>query len=223
MSSRALVFPSGSVEHLPATDLATHQELADLARLEGAGVRLGLVALPGAIEEAFYRLNNLPWRLASLYQGLDPLDPDEDIVEEAESAAARLLSESYLLDDLIDGIYASLTGLPEPLVVRRAGTAGVEANGARAALLAVKRCFRDDWSASAVLDRLAVTTRLGVEARPVLVHGVPVGAARGADAADIAAEVSAVLDRRVKVMVDERGAIVRVTEADLAPPRAATS
>src|SRR5690606_16677829 len=138
MSSRAMVFPSGSVTHLPPADLAAAGELGVMARLEEAGVALGVVVLPSAIEDAFYRLNNLPPRLARLYQGLDPRDPDEDIVEEAEQAAVALLSGSYLLDDLIDAIYASLAALPEVVEVRRPGARGSAVTGPRAALLAVK-------------------------------------------------------------------------------------
>lgn len=207
MSSRALSFPTDSVAHLSGADLASHEELSTLAVLEGAGLTVGVVALPGAIEESFYRLNNLPPRLARLYQGLDPRDPDEDILEEAEEAAMRLLAESYLLDDLIDAIYASLVDLPPKLVVRRAGSAGEEVVGARAALLAVKRRFRDDWTAAALLQRLSSTGHLGVDAQPVLVHA--------ADAGDGVADTlleraAAVLGRQVRLVTDPRGAITRV-------------
>lgn len=170
MSSRAIAFQVGTVAHLPASDLATHEELAALAALGADGLTLGVVALPAAIEESFYRLNNLPPRLARLYQGLDPLDPDEDILEEAEPTAMRLLGESYLLDDLIDAVYSSLAALPDEVVVRRAGQEGEVVGSRRDALLAIKRAFRDDWTVTSVLDRLAVEGRLGVEARPVLVH-----------------------------------------------------
>lgn len=212
MSSRALVFPGGTVRHLPAADVAAHPELTALARLEDAGLALGVVALPGAVEESLYRLNNLPPRLARLYQGLDPLDPDEDIVEEAEGAAMRLLGESYLLDDIIDAVLASLAGLPGPVEVRRAGSDGVAVTGTRAALLAVKRTYTDDWTVQAVLGRLASGGRLGVEARPVLVHAA---ATRGSPGADdfVTRAARDVLGKHARIAVDESGAITRVMEA----------
>lgn len=205
MSSRALIFPQGTVTHLPSSDLETHEELIALARLEDAGMPLGVVVLPAAIEESFYRLNNLPPRLARLYQGLDPVDPDEDILEEAEDAADRLLAESYLLDDLIDAIYASVQGLPSAVTVRRAGSAGVTATGARGALLAVKRCYRTDWTATAVLRRLRTGGRLGVDARPVLVHAEAHGAGEAVNRS-----ASTVLARQVHIAIDALEAITGV-------------
>ncbi|HLU82267.1 MAG TPA: hypothetical protein VKZ43_02590 [Trueperaceae bacterium] len=202
-----MVFPSGSVTHLPPADLAAAGELGVMARLEEAGVALGVVVLPSAIEDAFYRLNNLPPRLARLYQGLDPRDPDEDIVEEAEQAAVALLSGSYLLDDLIDAIYASLAALPEVVEVRRPGARGSAVTGPRAALLAVKRIFTDDWTTEAVLSRLSVTGRLGIEARPVIVHAAaPVAVAPTA----VTSQVHAVVGGDVRFAVDEVGRVIRV-------------
>lgn len=172
---------------------------------------LGVVVLPSAIEESFYRLNNLPRRLARLYQGLDPYDPDEDILEEAEGAAMQLVTESYLLDDVIDAIYASLTGMNGPLVVRRPGSHGEAVTGARAALLAVKRAYRDDWGARAVLERLALSGRLGVEARPVLLHGVD---APGAPVSAVEYVIGEALGAQALTSVDASGAITRVSQAD---------
>lgn len=201
MSSRSLVFPAGTVTHLSAADLAAHAELGAMARLERAGMRLGVVVFPGTIEDAYYRLNNLPARLARLYRGLDPLDPDEDILEEAEGAAMGLLSESYLLDDLIDAVYASLEALPAEVEVRRPGATGVTVTGARSALLAIKRTFRQDWRADAVMARLAENGRLGVEARPIVVH-------EGGAPETISAQ--AVLGSGVSVTVDNLGRVTRV-------------
>ena len=206
MSSRALVFPAGTVTHLQAAELAAHPELEAMGSLERAGLTLGVVVLPGAVEDAYYRLNNLPQRLARLYRGLDPLDPDEDIVEEAEQAAMRLLGESYLLDDLIDAIYASLAVLPTGVEVRRPGARGPSVTGQRAALLAIKGIFRDDWSTDAVLDRLATSGRLGVEARPIVVHSGT--AATVADA--VGRQVKAALGDDASIAVDELGRVTRV-------------
>lgn len=206
-----MVFPLGTLTHLPAADLAGAGELGAMARLEEAGVELGVVVLPSTIEDAYYRLNNLPPRLVRLYRGLDPLDPDEDIVEEAEQAAMRLLGESYLLDDLIDAIYTSLAALPVDVEVRRQGTDGAKVTGARDALLAVKRTFKDDWTTEAVLKRLSVSGQLGVEARPVVVHAAT-AAAGGPD--PVTRQVHAVLGSGVRIAVDQLGRVTRVRGAD---------
>lgn len=210
MSSRALSFPAYSVSHLSAAEAACHPELEALARLEEGGFVLGLVALPAVIEDSFYRLNNLPPRLARLYTGLDPLDPDEDVLEEAEPAAMRLVGESYLLDDLIDAIYASLSPFTGDVVVRRAGQAGERVESGRAALLAVKRAFKADWTVDSVLDRLAVEGRLGVEARPLLVHPPDLRAPASLDQA-----AAAVLGRAVSLSVAQGDgrALTRVSAA----------
>ena len=212
MSARALVFPVGTVHHLPESEREGQPELAALARLESSGFTVGVLALPAVIEDSFYRLNNLPPRLIRLYQGLDPLDPDEDILEEAEPAAMRLLGESYLLDDLIDAVYSSLSSLPDEVVVRRAGQEGEVVGSRRDALLAVKRAFRDDWTVARVLDRLTVEGRLGVEARPVLVHPLDTTAAPGLERA-----ASTILGRDVALRTTPGGeaALTRVAAATL--------
>jgi len=166
--SRALAFPAGTVAHLPAT---TAGELADLRALERAGARLALLALPAAVEDSLYRYNNLPARLARLYEVVDPFDPDEDLLEEAEGPALALVSEAYLLDDVIDAVYEALAGLPEDLVVRRPGEReGVRAAGGRGVLLAFKALVKRDWHAGSVLARLERHASVAVDAGPVIVH-----------------------------------------------------
>src|SRR5690606_1897784 len=70
---RALQFPSLTVAHLETA--GAEGELAALAGLESDGRGLGVLALPAAVEDSFYRYNNLPARLVRLYRGVDPLDP----------------------------------------------------------------------------------------------------------------------------------------------------
>lgn len=210
MSSRALVFPHGTLQHLSRAEKDGNTELTALDTLASNGFDLGVVALPAVIEDSYYRLNNLPARLSSLYVGLDPLDPDEDIVEEAEPAAMRLLSESYLLDDLIDAIYASLASFVGPVIVRRAGHDGETARSRRDALLAVKRVYREDWTVGSVLDRLAVEGQLGVEARPVLVHPVDVDAP---PALNRSADTVLGRDVTLRVADNDSHALTRVGEA----------
>ena len=196
--NRALAFPAGTVAHLPT---ATGGELADLLALERAGARLALVALPAAVEDSLYRYNNLPERLARLYAGVDPLDPDEDLVEEAEGPALALVSGAHLLDDVIDAVYEALAGLPEELVVRRPGEeVGEPAAGRRGALLAFKALIGRDWRADAVIARLRRHGSVAVDARPVIAHAR--AAAPDAELSLVAAEM---LGRLATVHAHEGG------------------
>lgn len=196
--NRALAFPSRTVAHLPH---AGSGELADLLALERAGAPLALLALPAAVEDSLYRYNNLPARLARLYEGVDPFDPDEDLVEEAEGPALALVAGAHLLDDVIDAVYDALAGLPEDLTVRRPGReAGEPATGRRGVLLALKALVRRDWRADAVLDRLRRHASVAVDATPVLAHAR--AAAPDADLSLLAAEV---LGRRATVYAHAGG------------------
>lgn len=222
---RALDFPAGSVTHLAGSGQGLG-EMAVLAALERAGLPLGMLALPDAVEDSFYRYNNLPPRLAALYRDVDPADPDEDLLEEAEAAAMALVEQSYLLDEVIDAIYQGLAGLPGSVVVRRPGDrAGSAVNNGRPVLLALKHQFRSDWTADAVFARLLAGFGIGVDARPMLVHERPAGTApastgrgpaRGATMAELvadaaaSAEASRVLGRSLSVAADARGRIVGV-------------
>lgn len=191
--SRALLFPTDTVTHLEAE--ARSAEVADLIALERALMELALVAIPPVVEDSLYRFNNLPGRLAALYQGLDPLDPDEDLLEEAEETAVRLIDQAHNLDEVIDAVYEALAGLPERLMVRRPGEAeGLLVVGRRGALLALKGLARLDWSAPNVMARLTETASVAVDARPVFVH-----AAEAAPDARLTARARQVLGRDVEV------------------------
>ena len=230
---RALAFPSGSVAHL-VDGTRPGGEMAALAALEAAGLPLGLLALPSAVEDSFYRYNNLPRRLAALYRDVDPADPDEDLLEEAEGPATSLVGQAHLLDEVIDGIYQGLKGLPAALVVRRPDDRrGLAVTNGRPVLLALKRQFRNDWTAEAVFARLLAGSGIGVEARPLLVHE---RAAPGPDAAaatkgpagvmadrfpyaavaidrEASVEASRILGRQVEVSTDGSGAVLSVQAA----------
>lgn len=160
----------GSFGHLSAQEVAAAGELTALTALTEAGWRWRGVAVAASFEELFYRLNNLPHLLAALYQGLDPADPDEDILEESEAEALALVGEHYLLDESVDAFYDAIADLPPEVVVRRTGdVAGRIAEHRRGALLELKRLFQDDWRVEAILDRLALTGSLAIDARPVLI------------------------------------------------------
>jgi len=173
MRSAHSAIPVGTLRHLAQVEVDSEWELATLAHLLESGFAWAGLALPASFEEGFYRLNNLPQRLRALYGGLDPSDPDEDIVEEAEPAAVSLLAQSYLLDENVDLLYDSLTW-SGPSVVRRPGAERWrEVAGRRGALLAVKHVYQDDWTLDAVMARLALHGELGLDARPVLVTPGP--------------------------------------------------
>ena len=195
----------------PLTDLATADaslntspELAALARLAAAGIRLApLRVVPAAAEETFYRLNNLPAQLSALFAGLDLTDPDEDDLEELAPAAQALLRQHFLLDEFVDFFYAGLTGLPQRIRVRRPNTPGTEAAGrvvtrGRPALLALKDLWTDDWSFDALWTRTQRTGSVALAARP-LVLAPPTQT----DAGDAeAGRVSQLLAQRVRLLHD---------------------
>lgn len=200
--------PADTLRHLTRSEVDAAWELTSLARLVELGEGWHGLALPAAFEERFYRLNSLPHQLNGLYRGLDPSDPDEDIVEEAEAAATALVGEHYLLDESVDLLYDSLAGAG-PTTVRRAGDpGGVVVSGRRAVLLAVKRLYRDDWTAAAVMDRLAATATLGLEARPVLITPAPEREAPGT-----ALRLGALLGQGVRAWLDDAGRLVRLSPA----------
>ncbi len=205
MQSGPVVIPPGTLSHLAPAEVAADQELAALANLMAAGYAWHGIALPASFEERFYRLNNLPHQLLALYQGLDPADPDEDIVEEAEAAAVALVAQHYLLDESVDLIYDSLTWNGAAIVRRASDGDGKSVSGRRGVLLAVKRLYRDDWTVDAVMDRLATTATLGLEARPVLVTMAP-------ERLDpqMSSTASSKLGMAVKAWVDDGGGLTRV-------------
>ena len=147
-------------------------ELRALAALREAGVPLApAVVVPPAVEERFYRLNNLAERLQDLFVGVDAGDPDEDDLEERAPEARATLRTAYLLDEFVDAFYASLDALPAALEVRRPGAGGERVRRGRPALLALKRLWEADWTFEALLARTARGGGLVPTARPVLVHG----------------------------------------------------
>lgn len=209
MRPQPLTIPAGTLRHLTAAEVEAAPELRALARLERAGWKWVGVALPATLEERFYRLNNLPQQLAALYRGLDPADPDEDIVEEVEEEAVALVGQHYLLDETIDAFYEALAGLPQALVVRRAGDpAGRRASHRRAALLELKHLFQDDWRVDTLMDRLALTASLAIDARPVLV-----GPAEERTDAELSGRATELLGQQVSVRVDQQGTVTRLLPA----------
>ncbi|MBX3140076.1 MAG: hypothetical protein KF875_04955 [Trueperaceae bacterium] len=199
---------TGSLAHLSETELAAEWELASLARLAEADIRWHGIVLPATFEARFYSLNNLPAKLSPLFRGLDPLDPDEDVLEEAEEEAVPLIAQHYLLDEWVDLVYDSLSWTGQTVVRRPGAAGGREASNRRGALLAVKALFQDDWRVDAVSSRLATTGAYGIEARPVLLTP---GSER--PAADLSRRASAALGAAVKAWSDANGRLTRLRPA----------
>lgn len=176
-------------------------ELRDLWELRAAGIPVApICVVPAAAEESFYRLNNLPAQLSDLFRAVDQADPDEDDLEELCPAAERLIAEHYLLDEFVDQFYGATADLPARVCVRRPGEDGKTTARGRPSLLALKETWRKDWSVDSLLQRLQATSRLALEARPVLIHA----AGRPADPA-LHQRVVESLGREVFVHAAEHG------------------
>jgi hypothetical protein len=145
-------------------------ELTALHTLHSEGYALApIVVIPAAVEERFYRLNNLPEQLQTLFEPVNQQDPDEDDIEELAPEAVRLFKTHYLLDEFIDTFYQAIEVLPDKLQIRRAGMAGETVVKGRPALLAVKDLWASEWTFEALMDRLEQTQTIALEARPVVI------------------------------------------------------
>jgi len=164
-----------------------------------------MAVVPAQVEADFYRWNNLPQRIASLLADLDPVDPDEDDVEELLPTAAGWIRGHALLDAVVDTFYEALGGLPARLTVRRPGQPGVPAVRGRPALLAVKRVWAADWLLAPTMTRLRAGAGWLPAPRPVLLHAEGLRA----DPA-VAAAASAALGRPVAAWSDAEGRLARL-------------
>lgn len=163
-------------------------EPAELAALAAELPLAPRVWIPAEAEEAFYRLNHLPPRLAALFASVASHDPDEDDVEELAPAARALLSGHALLDAWVDAFYERTSELGERLRVRRPGAAGRTAAAGRPALLALRRTWAEAWTDEAVLARLRARGSVALDAAPTLVQAaddVPAPPELAARVADI--------------------------------------
>jgi glycerol-3-phosphate O-acyltransferase len=190
-----------------AGDEARMPELAALAALQAQGIAVApLLVISGAVEELFYRSNNLAPQLLQLFAAVDHLNPDEDELEDVAPEAVRLLMQNYLLEEVIDGFYDAVALLPRDLRIRRPGSAGAATQRGRAALLALKRVWAADWTVDALFDRLSATGRIELAERPVLLHATDAPVTGTA----MQRRVAAVLGRSVGVNADAAGNITRL-------------
>lgn len=160
-------------------------------------------------QEEFYRYGNLVRQLHQLFSAVDPADPDEDDLEELAPAAMALVTGSYLLDEVIDAFYETVSLLPAERRVRRPGSAGLEARGSRGSLLALKRIWAADWSFEALEQRLRSTASFAVDARPVLVHAADTESLQR----PLLDQVAAALGEQSRVWVTADGSISRLAAA----------
>lgn len=178
-------------------------EAEDLAALHGAVPLAPRVWIPSTAEAAFYRLNQLPSRLADLFAPVASHDPDEDDIEELAPQARALIAGHALLDAWVDAFYDETAVLGERLRVRRLGTSGREAARGRPALLAVRAVWAEAWSDRAILARLRASGSVAIEPAPTLVHAGNDGPAADAVRSHVAhvlgapREVAALPDGRV--------------------------
>ena len=188
------------------------RELVALKVLELAGINLApTLVVPAAVEERFYRLNNLPEKLNGIMQDVDPDDPDEDDVEDAAPAAVRLFKTHFLLDEFIDIFYAALSPLPSKVHVRRSGAEGRVGVRGRPTLIALKETWADAWRYDALLARLLLEHTVALEARPVIL-----GAEDKPASAEVLEQVTEVLARAnlkkpTKVWTDEASNVARLS------------
>lgn len=209
MYRQPLTLPIHTLDHLLQRDLEAQPELLFTKHLVEQGWHWHGAVLPPQLEEQFYRLNNLPRQLAALFKELDPRDPDEDIVEEVEEQALALVARHYLLDETIDAIYEVYDRLGGNVVLRRPGVSeGRHATHQRACLLALKDLFKDDWSAQAVLTRLAVDASLAIDARPILLH-----VSGGQHDSKASQRASQSLGQPVQIRLDGEGRMTHVLPA----------
>jgi hypothetical protein len=211
LSNTANLLPK-ALSLLASNDPSLQQkELQDLKRLSDTGLKVApILVVPAGLEEYFYRLNNLPAQLSTIFAKIKPKNPDEDNVEDAAPLAQALLKRHYLLDEIIDMFYEQLEFLPERVTVRRAGSDGKTVSKGRPALMALKDLWTDDWSFEAVLERLERSQTIGLEARPTLITAESTGPATNS----VLSQAKSILGRAVELEINEALGITKVsTEA----------
>lgn len=183
------------------------RETSALLALARVGVPVGrIVVVPAAAEEQFYRLNNLSGRLEQVFARVDPADPDDDDLADLAPTALELLAGHFLLDEFIDRFYESLAGLPRTLLVRRAQEDGELAEGARGALLAVKRRWANEWQDDVIWRRLREGGPLLPPPKELLVHAGPLFPLQP----PLLTKARAALGLEASFLADPSGALCRI-------------
>lgn len=201
----------------PLALLSEHEqepELRDLKVLGECGLPVAeIVVVPAALEEEFYRLNNLNIRLRQMFAAVDMSDPDDDEIEDIAPEAKRLVKGHYLLDEFIDGFYQATSELPSPVRVRRPGESGLVSSPGRPALLALKRSWCADWEFDSLWSRLSGSGSLLPEPRPVLIHA----AGLASMPVELNRDAEALLGRAVTLHGDAEAGITSVRDPGVKP------
>jgi hypothetical protein len=180
-------------------------ELSRLKTLYDAGLLVApMRVVPGALEEHFYRLNNLPEQLGKLFKGVNLKRPDEDDLEDLAPQAQALIKRHFILDEIIDMIYSSIAALPQHLVIRRPGQQGLTALNGRPTLIAIKDIWMQTWSFENLQERLDKTPTIAIAEQPVIIQS------SGSSASPtLSQQASQILGQKVTVEALETG-ITRV-------------
>ncbi len=208
MSSANNLLPKALSQLAPTDPAFQEKEIHDLKRLADTGLDVApILVVPASLEEHFYRLNNLPAQLSTIFAKIKPKNPDEDDLEDAVPQAQALLKRHYLLDEVIDMFYEGLEFLPERVTVRRSGSEGKTVTKGRPTLMALKDIWTEDWSFEAVLERLERHQTIGLEARATLITAKSTGKA----GSEVLKQAKNVLGREVELAVNEVLGITKIS------------
>jgi hypothetical protein len=189
-----MVFP---LEHASATG-----EVADLQKLQAAGLTVALTVVLQGLEAEFYQFANLPEQIRKAFTGVFGVRLDEGRLEAACAQAERLVRESYLLPERAEEVTRML---PEGrLLVRYAGEGPFALEASRQeALWALKRLWASRWQVDSVLAR---APELAPPELPSLIQRVE---GELVPDADLSHQASQVLGRSVQVWASG-GSVLRV-------------
>lgn len=127
-------------------------EVADLQKLQAAGMPVAVTVVLQGLEAEFYQFANLPEQIRRAFAGVFGVRLDEEKLEAACARAERLVRESYLLPERAEELRRVL---PEGrLLVRYAGEGpfALEPSSLEA-LWALKRLWASRWQLDSVLGR----------------------------------------------------------------------
>jgi len=186
----------------PLTKAPDTNEVAQLKRLQKAGMAVVPTLVLIGLETEFYQLNNLAEQVQRTFAGVFGARLDEEKLEAACTFAEKLLRESYMLSERSEEIKQAFP--QEPLLVRYAGEAPFSLEPSKQeALWALKRLWASRWQLDAVLDR---SPELAPPEVPSLIQAVQNGLE--VDQA-LSQKASQVLGQAVQVWVSE-GTVARV-------------
>lgn len=177
------------------------EEVALLRQAQALGLPLA-ESWVVALEEEFFRLNNLPERIAQLFQGVFGVRIDEERLLWAAEEAERQVRESYLLPERAEAFLAALKG-GGPFLLRRVGSGAFRlAHSPQEALFVLKRLWAEAFRVEAILARHPA---LLPEPLPVLVQR----AGGAVEDPFLSLDLSQALGREVVVYTWE-GRVVRI-------------